>query len=210
MTKLSRLLLLLNLLQYRQKLSVTDIMRTCRVSRRTAFRYIDALSQSNVPLYHDRSVGGYRLSSPHKIYTDQFTTLDGILLRIALRLIETSASGAYSDAIEQLKSKINTFMPSAVSELVTGLDEQVAASSRPPDTVQLIHSLVLEAAMQLGHSVRVLVNDGNGTSAMHIESPSLQFKEQWSVGSRRKGGKQPVSLTDIKEIVLLEGPSLER
>jgi predicted DNA-binding transcriptional regulator YafY len=57
-SKLDRLLLILNLLRSRRNLKASTLAKECEVSERTIFRDIQALSQARVPVYFE---DGYKL-----------------------------------------------------------------------------------------------------------------------------------------------------
>jgi predicted DNA-binding transcriptional regulator YafY len=57
-SKLDRLLLILNLLRCRRNLGASNLAKECDVSERTIYRDINAISSANIPVYFDK---GYRL-----------------------------------------------------------------------------------------------------------------------------------------------------
>ncbi|MBK7143327.1 MAG: hypothetical protein IPH75_14730 [bacterium] len=48
---------------HRRAVSLKMIRETCGIPRRTAFRYLNAISEANIPIYFDRERGGYCLAA---------------------------------------------------------------------------------------------------------------------------------------------------
>lgn len=81
MSKYDRLLFVLNLLKGRPGLSTQELARECEVSERTIYRYVDALSSANVPIYFDN---GYRLLSDAFLPPLNFNLDDYLILKMSL------------------------------------------------------------------------------------------------------------------------------
>jgi predicted DNA-binding transcriptional regulator YafY len=81
MSKYDQLLHVLNLLRGRPGLSAPQLARECEVSERTIYRYINALSSANIPIYFDQ---GYRLLSDAFLPPLNLTLDDYLVLKTAL------------------------------------------------------------------------------------------------------------------------------
>lgn len=205
MAKTNNLLLVLNLLHYRRRVTTEDIMRTCKVSARTAYRYITTLSESNIPIYFDKDTGGYRLNIFSKVTADHVTILDSILLKVALRLLEKSTDGAYSEAIETLARKLDSVLIVPDDDVLGVADRYMALKPKPADVVRLIHELILQTAVQEDRVVRLRVAGHPAHApATTIRNPSLTFKGGWQITSRDPDNEGAISLSDIDEVQLVE------
>src|ERR1700726_2247410 len=88
----SRLLCILTTLQARGRATATELATASRVSLRTIYRDIDALSSAGIPVYSERgSDGGYRLLDGYR------TQLNGLSAKEAEALFMTGLSGPAAD-----------------------------------------------------------------------------------------------------------------
>jgi len=60
MSKIDRLLFILNLIRSRRNLKARDLAKECGVSERTIYRDINAISSANVPIFYEN---GYKFLS---------------------------------------------------------------------------------------------------------------------------------------------------
>jgi hypothetical protein len=205
MPKTSNLLLVLNLLHYRHRVTIENIMCTCGVSSRTAYRYITALSEANIPVLFDKNIGGYRLNVFSKVTADHVTELDGILIKVALLLLESATDKTYAKAIESLMKKLDSVLPMPHENLFAGIGPIIAENLKTGQIARVIHSLLLETAVHQDKSVRLRLASGTDTSdGTTIEHPSLHFKGEWQVSSRDPDCERTVAVSDVEEVRLIE------
>ena len=71
MGKLKRVLRLINLLTYRQQVTLDTIKKACDIPERTAYRYLRDISEANFPVFFDRETHSYRLDRHSSVRVEQ-------------------------------------------------------------------------------------------------------------------------------------------
>src|SRR5262245_60452512 len=82
LTRLSRLLRMIGLLQAGKGHNVDSLAVECGVSRRTIFRDLDVLRQAGVPLVHDDEFQVYRLANFYSIPAANFTADEALAVLV--------------------------------------------------------------------------------------------------------------------------------
>jgi predicted DNA-binding transcriptional regulator YafY len=114
----SRLLCILTTLQARGRATATELANASRVSLRTIYRDIDALSSAGIPVYSERgSDGGYRLLDGYR------TQLNGLSAKEAEALFMTGLSGPAADL------GLGTVMAAAQNKLLSAMPPQFRAGA---------------------------------------------------------------------------------
>jgi len=107
MSKLDRLLLILNLLRSRRTLTASDLANECEVSERTIYRDVRALSGANVPIYFD---GGYKLLTDAFLPPLNFTVAELLTLYIGLKSDPVQSVDCLRKSAKQLSAKLESLM----------------------------------------------------------------------------------------------------
>ena len=78
LSRISRLVQLLGLLQAGKGRNAAELAATCAVTRRTIFRDLDVLRQAGVPLIFDDEAGVYRIPGTYFLPPTNFTTEEAL------------------------------------------------------------------------------------------------------------------------------------
>jgi predicted DNA-binding transcriptional regulator YafY len=114
----TRLLCILTTLQARGRATATELANASRVSLRTIYRDIDALSSAGIPVYSERGAdGGYRLLDGYR------TQLNGLSAKEAEALFMTGLSGPAADL------GLGTVMAAAQNKLLSAMPPQFRAGA---------------------------------------------------------------------------------
>jgi len=204
MIRYERLITLLTLLHNRNYVTKEQICQACKVSERTAYRYINKLSMSNIPIFFDRSVGGYRLNSPSNIVANYLGVSDTIILKCALKYLEQRLDGNYSDAIDSINKILNRINFSA--DLGScGFTGNTFDNNLPADKLSSsIHLAILVTAIR--NNQKVIIEFSNGSSELHkniVEKPILKFSREWRVFDSRATARSSIPLSKIREVKII-------
>ena len=109
--RISRLTAITMLLQAKSLVTATELAERFSVSVRTIYRDIRALESSGVPIYTEEGKG-YRLVDGYRLPPIMFTESEANALIVVEQLVlhnkDASLVKDYSDAIDKIKSTLNT------------------------------------------------------------------------------------------------------
>lgn len=103
MTRLERLLHLVNLFRVRDKITLNELIAECRVSKRTIYRDLETLSKMNVPIQYDN---GYHLTGEVSLPTFNFTDEEKELIGCSLKSSPLMRLHRFRDSIKDIERKI--------------------------------------------------------------------------------------------------------
>ena len=114
MPKHDRLLYILNLLRARKNLNAAQLAVECRVTERSIYRDILALSEANIPIYYDN---GYKLASGNFLPPMNFTFEEYSCLKMALESSPLIQTGKYSYTLKQIQAKVEAGLSPQVKDI---------------------------------------------------------------------------------------------
>lgn len=103
MTRLERLLHLVNLFKGRDKITLAELITECSVSKRTIYRDLETLSKMNVPIQYDN---GYFLAGEVSLPTFNFTKEEKELIGCSLKCSPLTRLPRFRDSIKDIEQKI--------------------------------------------------------------------------------------------------------
>jgi len=199
MANVPKIIRVINLLFDRKSVSVDTISRICKVSRRTAYRYINYISKSGIPVTYDRARHGYRLANQHQLERVPLDIDDTILITIALALLSRKANGYYRQDTTTLLHKILDSQKIPLTELWQAFEQRLDLESDSRDLSELITTLIVHSAAMFNQKVNVsLADHSNNTREVEIENPALCFKDTWRVAARETKQQNAISFSQIK------------
>ncbi len=204
MIRYERLITLLTLLYNRNVVTKEQICQVCNVSERTAYRYINKLSMSNIPIYFDRAVGGYRLNTPSKVVANHIGVSDTIILKCALKYLEHRLDGHYADTIDAIDSTLDRINLSSNLEHC-GISENLIKADMPAEKLSSsLHLAILVTAIR--NNQKVIIEYLNGSSESHksiVERPTLKFAREWYVFDSHAANRGNIALSKIREVKII-------
>jgi hypothetical protein len=203
MTKKTKLLQLVNLLYHRNCVTSETIQRVCDIPERTVYRYLNSLSESNIPVYFDKEAGGYKLVRQNLVSFNDLTLNDSLLLTTCLKIIQKHVNADYREKINDLLTKIVVRKQYPLEELNNEVDNGNGNGNDPfePDFSSEINSVLIEAAIQLNKSIRAKkkVQDSD-TTAIEFHEPTLIFSEDWKLVDRRMQDMEAELISAFTEV----------
>ena len=199
MANVPKIIRVINLLFDRKSVSVDTISKTCKVSRRTAYRYINYISKSGIPVTYDRALHGYRLESQHQLEGVPLNIDDTILITIALALLSRKANGYYRQDTDLLLRKILSSQKMPLTELWQAFEQRFDTESDSRDISDLITTLIVHSAAMFNQKVNIsLADHSNNTREVEIENPALCFRDTWRLSARETEQQGDISFSQIK------------
>jgi len=199
MSKLDKLITLINLLHHRRRVTLEEIQNVCGISERTAYRYIESISRANIPVYFDKSIGGYRVDHRDSFRIEDLKASDAIFLLVATYLLSQRLNTDYNDEIEQLKKRLFSRLNFPLEELWECFKARIEQDLQAETLSDSITSLLIHASVINNKGLRLALNEGNLIgSVVEITTPALRFKGKWCVEGSSDENEKAIPINNIK------------
>jgi predicted DNA-binding transcriptional regulator YafY len=194
---------LLSLLNRRPSVTLGDMLRLCDIPRRTAYRYLNELSQADVPVYYDRDIGAYRLVRHSSVKFESLSKQQLFLLTACTQLMVRHLGDGYA-------SQLRVFFRHAAQNLSASAEELLAAlgtTAGVADSIDYASELnlllcQLAAIEQIPVTIFLSRVDEGVGEARKIERPAILFREGWRVKDLEQPDHGGVELAAISHVVL--------
>lgn len=209
MKKLSRIIRLMNLLDHKVSIPLKRIQEECDVHERTAFRYLNALKDADIPVYFDSKTNGYRLYSQHSYAVETLQDQELALLIIALTRLIHDADGGYKSQLRNLLRKLEIRCPGQFEDLAA-IAEHVFAERREESGVDSrITEILIQMATKSRCELVVLSRlPRQSVPREHcLREPALLFSHGWYLVESSDAESARISLEDIVSVRLKRIPS---
>ena len=204
MDKTFRILQLINLLSNRPYVTTKMIKEVCNVPARTAYRYLNTISEADIPVYFDRKVRAYRLSRDGIPRIDDLSLGDAVITAVALGLLCRSINEEYRDDVRKLITKVLVRLPFPIEQVLSAAESNLNTHGSNPDLSEIVSSVLIQAAIICRRRVRLTTGNGSSnTTKVEIENPSLRFKKNWNLVENQNLGERSSPLSAIKKVTIL-------
>jgi proteasome accessory factor B len=157
LTRTSRLIQLIGLLQIGKGLNATELGDACQVSRRTIFRDLDILRQAGVPLIFDHRVGLYRIPGTYYLPPTNFTADEALTVIVLCRDLGRDGRVPFYGSAQAAASKLESSLPGPLREQLRETTGAVQIRMPPsslldgqqPYYVQLLHCTARRQAVRI-------------------------------------------------------------
>ena len=204
MSKLRRALSLINLLQHRSVVTIEMIGEVCGIPRRSAFRFLNELSEANIPLYYDSKCRGYRLNTNTKLSLDNLDLGDSIMIVLALELLSQELNDPYREEILHLIRKVCVRQSCALESIVELLQPYVDSCQTSRDHSEYLSFLFAAAGAQFKKKLRITRSgDKPGDGIQEIRDPSLRFDRDWYLVDTKESNTSGTYLSHVHKVTIL-------
>ena len=202
---LHRIFLLVNLLYSRRIVSMKTIREVCGLPERTAYRYLNIISQANIPVYYDRQAGGYRVRREGHVAAVSFTSQESAILLMLLRLLWRSVCDCYRPQIREAETKILLLSADSVEEILPEVDHYLDKTWPDVNLPDYLTSILLSRGLTTSRRIRVSAEDADGEKRMvELENPSLEYRDGWYIVENRDSEQhRRLLLAQIESVELL-------
>ncbi len=184
MAKMKRLISLVNLLNNNRLVTFSKIKKHCGISRSTAYRYLNALSEANVPVFYDEKLKGYRLTKEIMFRIGDLDLNDCVLVICGLRLLSEHVNRYYQETLEALIKKLSCRNCDFLDDLCKYIDRELDSAAKSRDYSAELNSILIALAVRHKRRLIVLTGDGNnGHKYSRVDSPIIRFQREWKVAS---------------------------
>lgn len=202
MSPVEKILIVVSLLNHRPYVTIDKIKSECRISERTAYRYINVISEANIPVFYDKDVRGYRLNLGGTFTINDFRLSEGILLIFALKLLQGKVNTQYAEEITNLARKIATKQAIPIEDIIRSHEDGINGLPEMSDYSELISSILITTAIACNRRIQ-LTKKQNGkkpAESIDMENPLLKFEKTWQLVGDKDSMDQTTSIADIKKV----------
>lgn len=204
MSTTKRIIRLLNLLNSRQFVTMKTIKEVCGIPERTAYRYLNTISQADVPVFYDRHVCAYRLSRQRRLTIDDFNYGEVTILLTAVKLLSSEVNDAYREAIGAIISKVIVRQDFPFEEILGVIDKYIVDSEQYDDLSSMISSILVHSAMSADREIRLISKPLDQVVQENvIKNPRLLFRGKWHLAERDSRDSEVVLLDEAVSIKVL-------
>jgi predicted DNA-binding transcriptional regulator YafY len=129
LTRISRLIQQLGLLQTGKGYNATELAKCCNVSRRTIFRDLEVLRDAGVPLLFDDDRNVYRIPGTYYLPPTNFTTEEALAVIVLCYELGSNSRLPFYEAAQNAAIKLEASLPTRVREQLEEL--AVAVQIKP-------------------------------------------------------------------------------
>lgn len=199
MEKLTKTLLILNLLHHRHVVSAAEIKKICRISNRSLYRYLNAISAAHFPIIFDRKLRGYRLIEKDDLNISSIKLDERLIILVALTMLSKRVNLSYSECITTICGKIISSSFKGMEEVWHAFSGELSALASNQDLSGMVTSLIIHSAARSGKNLGVNISfAGKDGDFMVVEKPSLLFSDGWKITG--KGIEKAVSLDSVEQV----------
>ncbi len=202
MSKFDHLLLIRNLLNTRQKLTVEEIQELCGgITKRTVYRYINSLDKAGEPVYYDDELKGYRLVERVQEPL-HFTRSEALTILLAGMITEFMLGDELMAGLSQVRQKLERYIDYDEQEWLMKNQELLSRIGNNRELDTFIVFATIDFAKKSGDKLLLDITlDGSGPDRVTLEQPRLEYEDGWWVAgiSGTKHARYPLtSINGVK------------
>lgn len=204
MNKTFRILQLINLLDHRRSVSLETIQKTCNIPERTVYRYLNTISEADIPIYFDPTERAYRLTRQGVLEVDDLSLGEAVIMTLALKLLAEVVGEGYQDEIDKLLSKVVVRQRFPIEEILPVIEHGLEDKSNESDLTELLSSLLVNAAISCRREVKLSRKNRPPMEAeVSIENPGWLFKNVWHLMEKGRSDKGETALSEISRVKIV-------
>jgi len=204
MNKTFRILQMINLLDHRRSVSLETIQKTCDIPERTVYRYLNTISEADIPIYFDANERAYRLTRQGVLEVDDLSLGEAVILVLALKLLSETLGEEYQDEIDKLLAKILVRQRFPIEEILPVVEHGLEDQTKDLDLSELLSSLLVNAAISCKREVRLSTRGPErADTEVIIENPGWLFKNTWHLMEREGAGNGETALSDVSKVKIV-------
>ncbi len=175
-------------------------METCGLPERSAYRYINRLSEANVPIHYDREARLYRLAGGSAFRPDLFESQEAFLLLLAIRVLRAVAGHGYRGILSEIERKLICCAEQPLEKVLPIVESRLKRLDLDADLSEFLTATLVSAAVELHCCLEVERHDAESGGRMKFENPSLIFDKDWKV---QEGGNERSEAPRLRDISLV-------
>lgn len=204
MSKLDKIVLLINLLHHRRCITSETIRNICDISERSVYRYINSISKANIPVHYDKTIGGYCLDRRDSFGIDDLRVSDAVLLSVALHMLSQKLDDIYTENVEHLRRRIFSRLALPFEELWDSFAARIEQGVESDSVSDLVTFLLIHTSVINNKELRLVISDESPESrVIEVKNPVLRFQGEWCVESSRHSDQGAIPVSRIRKAMIL-------
>jgi predicted DNA-binding transcriptional regulator YafY len=195
---IKKALILINLLSNRDYVTLEQIQEHSGISRRTIFRYLNILSEIDIPIYYDKKVRGYRLNSYLSKSYNELLPNEILLTLVSLSLLSSQLDEKYQNQIDSLISKLISNYNYSFERVMSLLKDGTYDFKRLENLKELVTTTLIEFSINNKFPLKITYKDQNEMIETLLKKPSIEFNKLWIL--KDKGENMIVPIDKIEFI----------
>ncbi len=200
MGNISKIIRLLKLFYTRNLVTIDEIINLCDINRRTAFRYLNEMSEANIPLYYDNNLMGYKIRDFGSKFNTNMSLSEVALIVFSLKNISSEINQNYETDFEKALNELlitnenAEFNIDKVSEIYENDKIDTEETS-----VQLTNFLV-NLAIDYNRSLKIFIGE---ELSIKIKEPRLIFEKEWNITESKIEKQKLFKIKNIQKIQII-------
>jgi predicted DNA-binding transcriptional regulator YafY len=183
---------------------VKTIKEACGIPERTVYRYLNTISEANIPVYFDKDAEAYRLNTETNLAINDISFGESLLTIVALKVLAALVSEHYQRDIESLVTKLVVRQDSEVEAVLGPATDRLTSQLDSIDLTDELSSALIHAAVCCGRKIRLTRSDDpESEQRTGISSPSLHFRDTWRLTDRSLVDPSESTIDDVKKVEVL-------
>jgi len=180
------------------------IQSACRISERTAYRYLNTISEANIPVYFDKNRRSYTLTRQNVVEIADLGLSEAVIISSALKLLEQRVNEDYREDIERLLAKVLLRQSQPVEEILEVSQDLFDDDVRGPECSDVLSSVLIHAALRCNKPVQLQTTDSEeGDETLTVQTPALAFKNGWRIGEKNGDEHLSAALDKVKKVTII-------
>jgi len=196
--KFDRLLYILNLLDQRRRVRVSDLAEELGVTERTIYRYLNSLQNAGFPIFFDQEKGCYSFPKHFSLRRTLLETEEALVLALAKEFLAPNLGAEAAKVLDQIEKK--TISQNRLSSSLAGV-LAVQAHIESPYLLNLLRDLSIAIKEQQIVEIEYEREPGREREPRSIEPYFVFFTgDFWYVQAwcRKKNGPRTFALDKIR------------
>lgn len=190
---LQKIILLINLLHNRDYVTMHDANTLCGIHERSFYRYVNTLSEIDIPIIYDKTIKGYRLTNNIVKRRIDFNVFEITLLTLSLQLFAQQTNEPYAGDLYKLFRKVITLANFPLESTFNKTEPTYSNTNEKKALSYYINYTLLEIASSNELSIDVLYTMNNEKIKLTITKPRIVFQQDWYVEDKVEPLRIPIS-----------------
>jgi len=205
MSALKKITRLIVLLSAQRRVPREQIMEELGVKERTVYRYINRLSEANIPVYYDSELGGYRLNRGNQWSGLLFGETEAMTTIIALLYSCRRLPKPYCDTVREAANRLCSLRGLPAEDAEALVEAASPDEDSDPSFGRAITNGLILYAIAAGQGIQVEfeADDDREPVRRTLHLPGLRFEKSWCLFDQYVDEDWRAPLSSVRSVMLV-------